>query len=54
MAEFIAFVSGMAVIIVLWYWSSNDDKRQYRIGYRDGRFDERDYQEAQHESEGKT
>lgn len=36
LSEFISFVSGMALILITWYVSSNDDRRQYRIGYQDG------------------
>ena len=36
MSEFIAFIGGCVLILLTWYTSSNDDKRQYRIGYQDG------------------
>ena len=52
MAEFIAFVSGMVTMLIVWFWSSNDDRRQYRIGYRDGRFDEAEHQAEQTKGSG--
>ena len=36
LSEFISFISGMALILITWYVSSNDDRRQCRIGYQDG------------------
>ena len=36
MSEFVAFVSGLIFMMIVWYRSDNDDRRQYRIGYRDG------------------
>lgn len=36
LSEFIAFISGMALILITWYVSSNDDRRKYRLGYKDG------------------
>ncbi len=39
MSEFVAFACGMVAMLVTWFWSDNKDRRQYRIGYRDGYFD---------------
>ena len=36
LGEFVSFLCGMALILITWFVSLNDDRRQYRIGYRDG------------------
>jgi len=36
MIEAIAFISGAIAMLLAWFWIDNNDRRQYRIGYRDG------------------
>ena len=50
MTEFIAFISGIALVLITWYISETDDRRQYRIGYRDGYIDGIEGRRAKDES----